>query len=108
MDIVELTHSLAYGNPIADAASMLCRGEDEVRQKAKERGASRASQWRGPTQTPLSGHKNRNAPPRTATASRLSTTIVIPEIYHDSLGTTPSKGIPALLQLGLRLLRARG
>jgi hypothetical protein len=38
MDIVELTHSLAYGNPIADAASMLCRGEDEVRQKAKERG----------------------------------------------------------------------
>ena len=35
------------------------------------------------TQTPLSGHKNRNAPPRTATASRLSMTIVIPEIYHD-------------------------
>jgi hypothetical protein len=42
MDIVELTHSLAYGNPIADAASMLCRGEDEVRQKAKERGLSRS------------------------------------------------------------------
>ena len=33
------------------------------------------------TQTPLSGHKNTNAPPRTATASRLSITIVIPEIY---------------------------
>ena len=36
------------------------------------------------TQTPLSGHKNRNAPPRTAAARRLSMTIVIPEIYHDS------------------------
>ena len=36
MDIADLTHSLAYGNTIADAASMLCRDEDEVRQKAKE------------------------------------------------------------------------
>jgi hypothetical protein len=36
MDIADLTHSLAYGNPVADAASMLCRDEDEVRQKAKE------------------------------------------------------------------------
>jgi hypothetical protein len=36
------------------------------------------------TQTPLSGHKNRNAPPTTAIASRQRTTIVIPEIYHDS------------------------
>ena len=35
MDIADLTHSLAYGNPVADAASMLCRDEDEVRQKAK-------------------------------------------------------------------------
>jgi hypothetical protein len=41
-------------------------------------------------QTPLSGHKNRNAPPRRATASRLSMTIVIPEIYHDSPGTSSS------------------
>jgi hypothetical protein len=41
-------------------------------------------------QTPLSGQKNRNAPPRTATASRLSMTIVIPEIYHDSPGTSSS------------------
>ena len=36
MDIADLTHSLAYGNTIADAASLLCRDEDEVRQKAKE------------------------------------------------------------------------
>ena len=44
-------------------------------------------QWLGP-QTPLSGHKNRNAPPRTTTASRLRTTIVIPEIYHNSPGAS--------------------
>ncbi len=36
MDIADLTHSLAYGNTIADTASMLCRDKDEVRQKAKE------------------------------------------------------------------------
>jgi hypothetical protein len=33
-----MTHSLAYGNTIADAASMLCRDEDEVRQKARQLG----------------------------------------------------------------------
>jgi hypothetical protein len=38
MNIADLTHSLAYGNTIADAASMLCRDEEEVRQKAKELG----------------------------------------------------------------------
>jgi hypothetical protein len=38
MDIADLTHSLAYGNTIADAASMLCRDEDEVRQKARQLG----------------------------------------------------------------------
>jgi hypothetical protein len=38
MDIADLTRSLAYGNTIADAASLLCRDEDEVRQKAKELG----------------------------------------------------------------------
>jgi hypothetical protein len=36
MDIADLTHSLAYGNTIADTASMLCGDEDEVRQKAEE------------------------------------------------------------------------
>jgi hypothetical protein len=36
MDIADLTHSLAYGNTIADAAGLLCRDEDEVRQQAKE------------------------------------------------------------------------
>jgi hypothetical protein len=36
MDIADLTHSLAYGNSFTDVASMLCRDEDEVRQKAKE------------------------------------------------------------------------
>jgi hypothetical protein len=35
MDVDDLTHSLAYG---ADASSMLCRDEEEVRQKAKELG----------------------------------------------------------------------
>jgi hypothetical protein len=38
MDVADLAQSLAYGNTIADAASMLCRDEDEVRQKAKELG----------------------------------------------------------------------
>jgi hypothetical protein len=36
MDIQDLRASLDFGNTIADAASMLCRDEDEVRQKAKE------------------------------------------------------------------------
>jgi hypothetical protein len=35
-----------------------------------------------PAQTPLSGHKNRNAPLRMQTASRASMTFVILEIYH--------------------------
>ena len=34
MDIQDLRASLDFGNTIADAASMLCRDEDEVRQKA--------------------------------------------------------------------------
>jgi hypothetical protein len=34
MAIADLTHFLDYGNTFADAASMLCRDEDEVRQKA--------------------------------------------------------------------------
>ena len=38
LDIADLTHSLAYGNTIADAASLLCRDMDEVRKKAKELG----------------------------------------------------------------------
>ena len=38
LDIADLTHSLAYGNTIADAASLLCREVDEVRKKAKELG----------------------------------------------------------------------
>ena len=38
LDIADLTHSLAYGNTIADAASLLCRDVDEVRKKAKELG----------------------------------------------------------------------
>jgi hypothetical protein len=37
-DIQDLRASLDFGNPFADAASMLCRDEDEVRQKAKELG----------------------------------------------------------------------
>jgi hypothetical protein len=36
IDIADLAHSLAYGNTIADAARMLCRDDDEVRQKAEE------------------------------------------------------------------------
>jgi hypothetical protein len=38
MDIADLAHSLGFGNTIADASSMLCRDEDEVRQKATELG----------------------------------------------------------------------
>jgi hypothetical protein len=37
MDFADLTRSLAHGT-VADTASMLCRDEDEVRQKAKELG----------------------------------------------------------------------
>jgi hypothetical protein len=33
--IADLAHSLAYGDTMADAASMLCREEPEVHQKAK-------------------------------------------------------------------------
>jgi hypothetical protein len=40
------------------------------------------------TQAPLSGHKNRNALPRMATASRASMTIVIRQIYHETSGTS--------------------
>jgi hypothetical protein len=36
MDVADLTQLLAYGNTIADAASELCRDEEEVRLKAKE------------------------------------------------------------------------
>jgi hypothetical protein len=32
---VPLRHSLDYGNTFADAASFLCRDEDEVRQKSR-------------------------------------------------------------------------
>ena len=38
MDIRDLKCALAYGNTFADTASMLCRNEDEVRQKATELG----------------------------------------------------------------------
>jgi hypothetical protein len=38
LDIADLTHSLAYGNTIADVASLVCRDGDEVRKKAKELG----------------------------------------------------------------------
>ena len=38
LDIGDLTHSLAYGNTIADVASLVCRDVDEVRKKAKELG----------------------------------------------------------------------
>ena len=38
MDIQDLRASLDFGNTIADAATMLCRDEDEVRRKAKELG----------------------------------------------------------------------
>jgi hypothetical protein len=36
MDLAELKASLHYGNMFAETASMLCRDEDEVRQKAKD------------------------------------------------------------------------
>ena len=38
MDVADLAHWLAYGDTFAEAASFLCRDEDEVRQKAKELG----------------------------------------------------------------------
>jgi hypothetical protein len=38
MNVADLANSLTYGNTIADAASMLCRDEDEVREEAKELG----------------------------------------------------------------------
>jgi hypothetical protein len=38
MNIQDLRASLDFGNTYADAASMLCRDEDEVRRKAKELG----------------------------------------------------------------------
>jgi hypothetical protein len=38
MDLDDLKASLAFGNRIAATASMLCRDEDEVREKAKELG----------------------------------------------------------------------
>jgi hypothetical protein len=38
MDLEDLRFSLDYGNTIVDAARMLCRDEDEVRQKAQELG----------------------------------------------------------------------
>jgi hypothetical protein len=37
-DIDDLKASLAFGNGIAATANMLCRDEDEVRDKAKELG----------------------------------------------------------------------
>jgi hypothetical protein len=46
MDIKDLRASLDFGNTYADAASMLCRDEDEVRQKAKELGlVERQKKW---------------------------------------------------------------
>jgi hypothetical protein len=38
MDIADLEYSIAYGNTVAEAASFLCRDEDEVREKMKELG----------------------------------------------------------------------
>jgi hypothetical protein len=38
MDLNDIMASLAFGNTFAQTASMLCRDEDEVRQKAKELG----------------------------------------------------------------------
>ena len=37
-DLDDLKASLAFGNGIAATANMLCRDEDEVREKAKELG----------------------------------------------------------------------
>ena len=46
MDIQDLRASLDFGNTLADAASMLCREEDEVRQKARELGlVERRKKW---------------------------------------------------------------
>jgi hypothetical protein len=45
-DIQYLRSSLDFGNTFADAASMLCRDEDEVRQKAKQLGlVERQKRW---------------------------------------------------------------
>ena len=45
-DIQDLRASLDFGNTFADAASMLCRDEDEVRQKAKQLGlVERQKRW---------------------------------------------------------------
>ena len=38
MGIVDLTHSLDYGDTFAQTASFLCRDENEVRQKARHLG----------------------------------------------------------------------
>ena len=46
MDIEDLRASLDFGNTFADAASMLCRDVDEVRQKAKGLGlVERPKRW---------------------------------------------------------------
>ena len=46
LDIQDLRASLDFGNTFADAASMLCRDEDEVRQKAKQLGlVERQKRW---------------------------------------------------------------
>jgi hypothetical protein len=36
MDIADLTHSLDYGSTFAQTANVLCRDEDEMRQKARQ------------------------------------------------------------------------
>ena len=38
MDIDDLTNEIAHGRTVAEIASSLCRDEDEVREKIKERG----------------------------------------------------------------------
>jgi len=38
MDISDLTNEFAHGRTVAETASFLCRDEDQVRQKAMERG----------------------------------------------------------------------
>jgi hypothetical protein len=46
MDLEDLRASLDFENTFADAASMLCRDEHEVRQKAKELGlGERQKKW---------------------------------------------------------------
>ena len=47
MDIADLAHSIGYGNTVAETASMLCRDEDEVRQKMKELGLVEGAGKRG-------------------------------------------------------------